>query len=76
MQSPVTIRPLDSLNDAEILNHFKHILVPEINLGQLLRLVRSEFLVDAKGLNLVKGRPIGASVIVETVKETLRGKHE
>ena len=35
-----------------------------------------KFLVDAKGLNLVKGRPIGASVIVETVKETLRGKHE
>lgn len=60
----------------EILIHFKHILVPEINLGQLLRLIRSEFLVDAKGLNLVKGRPIGASVIVETVKETLRGKHE
>ena len=60
----------------EILIHFKHILVPEINLGQLLRLIRSEYLVDAKGLNLVRGRPIGASVIVETVKETLRGKHE
>ena len=60
----------------EILIHFNHILVPEINLGQLLRLIRSEYLVDAKGLNLVRGRPIGASVIVETVKETLRGKHE
>lgn len=58
----------------EILIHFKHILVPEINLGQLLRLIRSEYLVDAKGLNLVRGRPIGASVIVETVKETLGGE--
>ena len=55
----------------EILIHFKHILVPEINLGQLLRLIRSEFLVDAKGLNLVRGRPIGAETIVETVNKTL-----
>ena len=55
----------------EILIHFKNILIPEINLGQLLRLIRSEYLVDAKGLNLVKGRPIGAATIVEKVKETL-----
>ena len=55
----------------EILINFKHILVPEINLGQLIRLIRSEYLVDAKGLNLVRGRPIGAATIVEKVKETL-----
>ena len=55
----------------EILIHFKNILIPEINLGQLLRLIRSEYLVDAKGLNLVRGRPIGAATIVEKVKETL-----
>ena len=55
----------------EILIQFKNILVPEINLGQLLRLIRSEYLVDAKGLNLVRGRPIGASTIVEAVKKTL-----
>ena len=55
----------------EILINFKHVLVPEINLGQLLRLIRSEYLVDAKGLNLVRGRPIGAETIVEKVKETL-----
>jgi 2-oxoglutarate ferredoxin oxidoreductase subunit alpha len=55
----------------EILIHFKNVLIPEINLGQLLRLIRSEYLVDAKGLNLVRGRPIGAATIVEKVKETL-----
>ena len=55
----------------EILIHFKNILIPEINLGQLLRLIRSEYLVDAKGLNLVRGRPIGAATIVETVNKTL-----
>ena len=56
----------------EILIKFKNILVPEINLGQLLRLIRAEYLVDARGLNLVRGRPIGAGKIVETVKKILR----
>ena len=55
----------------EILIQFNNILVPEINLGQLLRLIRAEYLVDAQGLNLVRGRPIGAGKIVETVKNIL-----
>jgi len=55
----------------EILINFKNILIPEINMGQLIRLIRSEYLVDAKGLNLVRGRPIGAATIVERVKEEL-----
>ena len=55
----------------EILIHFKNVLIPEINLGQLLRLIRAEYLVDAQGLNLVRGRPIGVSTIIETVKKTL-----
>ena len=40
-------------------------------MGQLIKLIRSEFLVDAKGLNLVRGKPIGAPVITEKVKEIL-----
>ena len=55
----------------EILIHFKNVLVPEINLGQLLRLIRAEYLVDAQGLNLVRGRPIGSGKIIETVKKIL-----
>ena len=55
----------------EILIHFKNVVVPEINLGQLLRLIRAEYLVDAQGLNLVRGRPIGAGKIIETVKKIL-----
>ena len=55
----------------EIFINFKNILIPEINMGQFLRLIRSEYLVDAKGLNLVKGEPIGAATIVEKVKEIL-----
>ena len=33
-----------------ILSKFKHVLIPEINMGQLIKLIRSEFLVDAKGI--------------------------
>jgi 2-oxoglutarate ferredoxin oxidoreductase subunit alpha len=55
----------------EILIRFKNILVPEINMGQLVKLIRAEYLMDAQGLNLVRGRPISASTIIETVKQTL-----
>ncbi len=55
----------------EILMRFKNILIPEINMGQLIKLIRSEFLVDAKGLNLVRGKPIGSPVITEKVKKIL-----
>ena len=55
----------------EIIIKFKNVLVPEINMGQLIKLIRSEYLVDAKGLNQVTGRPISASKIIETVKKIL-----
>jgi len=55
----------------EIIIKFKNVLVPEINMGQLIKLIRSEYLVDAKGLNQVTGRPISASKIIETVKKII-----
>ena len=57
----------------EILIRYKNIIVPEINMGQLVTLIRAEYLVDARGLNFVRGRPIGASTIIETVKQTIGG---
>jgi len=56
-----------------ILIRYKNIIVPEINMGQLVTLIRAEYLVDARGLNFVRGRPIGASTIIETVKQTIGG---
>ena len=53
----------------EIIIKFKNVLVPEINMGQLIKIIRSEYLVDAKGLNQVTGRPISASKISEKVNE-------
>jgi 2-oxoglutarate ferredoxin oxidoreductase subunit alpha len=53
----------------EIIIKFKNVLIPEINMGQLIKIIRSEYLVDAKGLNQVNGKPISASRIVEKVNE-------
>jgi len=55
----------------EIIIKFKNVLVPEINMGQLIKIIRSEYLVDAKGLNQVNGRPISTTNIIETVKEII-----
>ncbi len=48
-----------------LLKQFKYVLVPELNLGQLRMLLRDRFLVDAKGLNKVKGQPFSIHEIVE-----------
>ena len=55
----------------EIITKFKKVLVPEINMGQLIKLIRSEYLVDAKGLNQVTGRPISGKRIIEIVNELI-----
>jgi 2-oxoglutarate ferredoxin oxidoreductase subunit alpha len=56
-----------------ILGRFRHVLVPEMNLGQLVRLLRAEFLVDAVGLNKVQGRPFKVSEIIAGVRKALEG---
>ena len=48
---------------AEALGRFRHVLVPELNAGQLVRLLRAEFLVDAQSLSKVQGLPFKAREI-------------
>ena len=48
-------------NTGEVLRRYDKVLIPEMNLGQLLKLVRAEFLVDAHGYNRVSGVPLRAS---------------
>jgi 2-oxoglutarate/2-oxoacid ferredoxin oxidoreductase subunit alpha len=52
------LNPLPS-NLGEILKHYKKVVVPELNMGQLLWVLRAKFLVDATGLNKIQGRPFG-----------------
>ena len=44
----------------EVLHRYRRVIVPELNLGQLCRIVRGEFLVDARPLSKVQGLPFTA----------------
>ena len=44
-------------NTGAVLQRFKRVLVPEMNMGQLRMLLRAEYLVDAQGYNQVPGQP-------------------
>jgi 2-oxoglutarate ferredoxin oxidoreductase subunit alpha len=57
-----------------ILARYKQVLVPEMNLGQLVRLLRAEYLVDAIGFNKIQGRPFKVSEIVNRCLKLLSGK--
>ncbi len=56
-------------NLGEVLASYETILVPEINRGQLSRLLRAEFLVDAESFSKVQGAPFGASEIEDKIIE-------
>ncbi|HKB00967.1 MAG TPA: 2-oxoacid:acceptor oxidoreductase subunit alpha [Gemmataceae bacterium] len=58
-------------NTVEVFKRFKRFLVPELNSGQLLLLLRGNFLIDAKGLNKVQGRPFLVSEIEEAIDKFL-----
>ncbi|MGH3102542.1 MAG: 2-oxoacid:acceptor oxidoreductase subunit alpha [Gaiellaceae bacterium] len=58
-------------NTGDVLRTYERILVPEMNLGQLLKLVRAEFLVDAVGYNRVRGVPFRSSEIAEAIEAML-----
>jgi 2-oxoglutarate/2-oxoacid ferredoxin oxidoreductase subunit alpha len=56
-------------NLGDVLAGYKQVLIPEMNLGQLSRLVRAEFLVDAKTLSKVQGLPFRAAEIEASIRE-------
>jgi len=47
------------------------VIVPEMNMGQLIIKLRSDFLVDAKGVNKVQGKPFLVSEIEEAIESAL-----
>jgi 2-oxoglutarate ferredoxin oxidoreductase subunit alpha len=62
-------------NTADVLKSFKKILIPEINLGQLAKLIRSEYLVDVIQFNVVRGLPFRVSDIVAKINEVNGGQN-
>jgi 2-oxoglutarate ferredoxin oxidoreductase subunit alpha len=61
-------------NLGEVLGRFPKVLVPEVNLGQLSKMVRAEFLVDAKSLNKTQGVPFTAGEVEDAIVQLLGGE--
>jgi 2-oxoglutarate/2-oxoacid ferredoxin oxidoreductase subunit alpha len=55
-------------NTGEVLKRYDRVLIPEMNLGQLLKLIRAEFLVDAVGYNRVRGLPLRAAEVADAIQ--------
>jgi len=58
-------------NLGEILKRFPKIIVPELNLGQLCRIVRAEFLVDAQPVSKVQGLPFTATELEAAIDSAI-----
>jgi 2-oxoglutarate ferredoxin oxidoreductase subunit alpha len=64
------LRPFPK-NLGDILRNFEKVLVPEINNGQLVKIIRDQFLVDAKPYNKIMGVPITKQEMKEVIKGLL-----
>ena len=58
-------------NTGEVVRSFPKVLIPELNTGQLLSIIRGEFLVDAVGYNKIEGLPILAEELEQAILEAL-----
>jgi len=58
-------------NLGDVLKRYRKVLVPELNMGQLVWLLRAKFLVNAIGLNKIQGRPFKQSELEQKISELL-----
>jgi len=68
------IRPFPK-NLGDIIKNFDTVLIPEINNGQLIKIIRDIYMVDAKGYNKIMGVPITKTELVMKLEEMLGGKN-
>ena len=64
------IRPFPR-NLGELLGNYETVLIPEINNGQLIKIIRDVYFVDAKGYNKIKGVPITKGELIEELQQYL-----
>jgi 2-oxoglutarate ferredoxin oxidoreductase subunit alpha len=64
------LRPFPK-NLGEIISNYDTVLIPEINNGQLIKIIRDQFLVDAKAYNKIMGTPITRTELLEEIKKYL-----
>ena len=69
----VHLRHLNPLpaNLGDVIKRYKQVLVPELNMGQLLWVLRAKYLVDAIGLNKIQGRPFKQTELEQKIEELL-----
>ncbi len=64
------LRPFPK-NLGEIIGNFDQVLIPEINNGQLVKIIRDQYMVDAKAFNKVMGIPITKGELVDVIRKML-----
>jgi len=64
------VRPFPK-NLGTIIKNFDKVLIPELNNGQLIKIIRDKFLVDAKGFNKIKGIPFTKTEMIEEIRKML-----
>ena len=57
----------------DVLKRYDRVIVPELNMGQLVKLLRAEFLVDAKPINKVMGQPFTAGELEASITNIING---
>jgi 2-oxoglutarate ferredoxin oxidoreductase subunit alpha len=62
-------------NTEAVLRSYRRVLIPEVNLGQLLMLIRARYLIDAVGYDKVRGKPFRISEIVDEAERMLAEPH-
>jgi len=67
------VRWCPGCGDYAILAQVQKIMVVEMNLGQLLKLIREKYLIDAFGCNKIQGRPFKVSEIESRIVRALEG---
>ncbi len=60
-------------NTGDLMRRYRHVIVPEMNLGQLSMLLRAKYLVDVIGVNRVRGLPFRADELAETIVAVAAG---
>ncbi|MYT20412.1 2-oxoglutarate ferredoxin oxidoreductase subunit alpha, partial [Streptomyces sp. SID7760] len=61
-------------NLGEVLGRYERVLVPEMNMGQLARLLRADFLVDVISFTQINGMPFKAGQLADAIQEANRGQ--
>jgi len=65
------LNPLPSNLD-QVLKRYEKVIVPEMNMGQLVWLLRAKYLVDAEGFNKIQGKPFTVSELEAKIDEVTK----